>query len=114
MNIITADRPGSTRAPVFHRGRDDDPADLKWAEDAACQGKDEGEGSPVFFSTEPRGPGQPDPDAEAKAICATCPVQEECLAFALAKPERYGVWGGLGEKERETLRKKTRKPRRPA
>jgi len=38
--------------------------------------------------------------AEAKAICAGCRVQRECLAFALRTHQVYGVWGGLSEQER--------------
>src|SRR5215470_19160422 len=38
--------------------------------------------------------------AEAKAICAGCPVQRECLAFALRTHQVHGIWGGLSEQER--------------
>jgi len=41
--------------------------------------------------------------AEAKAICATCPVVEHCLEFATKNDERDGVWGGLTAKERKAL-----------
>jgi len=40
----------------------------------------------------------------AKAICATCPVVDECLQWALDHDEIYGVWGGLSEHERRELR----------
>lgn len=36
----------------------------------------------------------------AKLICAACPVRAECLDYALASGERFGVWGGLSEDER--------------
>ena len=36
----------------------------------------------------------------AKAVCAACPVRDECLSWALANRERLGVWGGLTERER--------------
>jgi transcription factor WhiB len=62
-----------------------------WQEDAACRGVL----PDVFFPDE-------DP-ARAKAICETCPVRLHCLAFALERKERYGVWGGLTEKERAAL-----------
>ena len=39
----------------------------------------------------------------AKLICQTCPVVEECLAYALANSERYGIWGGYSERERRRL-----------
>ena len=42
----------------------------------------------------------------AKAVCAGCPVQTKCLAWALEKNEVYGIWGGLTEVERRKLRLK--------
>lgn len=47
----------------------------------------------------------------AKAICARCDVQSECLIFALEHDERFGVWGGKSERERRRLNRGTR-PRR--
>lgn len=41
---------------------------------------------------------------DAKSVCATCPVREECLEYALANDERFGIWGGLSESERRRLR----------
>jgi len=41
---------------------------------------------------------------EAKAVCAGCPVRAQCLEHALAHGERYGVWGGLSERERRRLK----------
>jgi WhiB family redox-sensing transcriptional regulator len=41
---------------------------------------------------------------EAKRICTGCPVRAECLDFALRNNERFGVWGGLSERERLRLR----------
>jgi hypothetical protein len=49
------------------------------------------------------GTGRGDAD-EAKAICKRCSVRAECLDHALAHYEVYGVWGGLTEEERRTLR----------
>jgi WhiB family transcriptional regulator, redox-sensing transcriptional regulator len=42
--------------------------------------------------------------AAAKRICAGCPVTAECLAYALERDERFGIWGGLSERERRRLR----------
>lgn len=42
----------------------------------------------------------------AKNMCSRCPVIRECLTFALANDELYGVWGGLNPKERQALRVK--------
>ncbi len=40
----------------------------------------------------------------AKAICAACPVRQQCLEQALERGERYGIWGGLTDTERSRLR----------
>ena len=58
---------------------------------AACQNA-----TPQLFFPEPN-----EPDDQAKAICAVCPVRAECLAAALANGERYGVWGGVNLETRE-------------
>jgi WhiB family redox-sensing transcriptional regulator len=42
---------------------------------------------------------------EAKAVCAVCPVQRECLEYALRWDHLCGVWGGLSERERSQLRR---------
>jgi WhiB family redox-sensing transcriptional regulator len=42
----------------------------------------------------------------ALAICSTCPVQLECLEYALEARERYGIWGGKTEKQRRQLLRK--------
>ncbi|WP_257477216.1 WhiB family transcriptional regulator [Acidipropionibacterium jensenii] len=43
---------------------------------------------------------------EAKRICEHCEVQAECLAYALANDERFGIWGGLSEMERRRIRRR--------
>ncbi|MCU1468294.1 MAG: transcription factor WhiB [Actinomycetia bacterium] len=42
---------------------------------------------------------------DAKAVCAVCPVRDECLDFALRMKVAHGVWGGLSERERRTVRR---------
>lgn len=59
---------------------------------------------------------QTDPDAffpekggstrQAKRICQSCEVKGECLEYALDHDERYGIWGGLSERERRKLKKR--------
>ncbi len=64
-----------------------------WAAYAACRSAD----PDLFF---------PGSDAEARhalRICATCPVVEDCLDYALMARERYGIWGGTTERERRRL-----------
>lgn len=41
---------------------------------------------------------------EAKSVCHGCPVKDECLEWALTNDERFGVWGGVSERERRALR----------
>jgi WhiB family redox-sensing transcriptional regulator len=42
-------------------------------------------------------------ERRAKAICAVCPVQVECLEYAIRTREPHGVWGGLSEMERRAM-----------
>jgi WhiB family redox-sensing transcriptional regulator len=42
----------------------------------------------------------------AKRICRTCPVQKECLVFAMETPMDHGIWGGLTERERRSYRRR--------
>ena len=43
---------------------------------------------------------------EAKKVCLSCEVRVECLEYALAQDERFGIWGGLSERERRRLKKR--------
>jgi WhiB family redox-sensing transcriptional regulator len=71
-----------------------------WQAAAACRGLD----SEVFFHPEnERGPSRRRREQNAKRVCAYCPVQRTCLAWALRTREPYGVWGGLSTEERERL-----------
>lgn len=42
---------------------------------------------------------------EAKRICGECPVQPECLDYALTRPETDGIWGGMTPNERHSLQR---------
>lgn len=64
-----------------------------WWERGACLDAD----SEAFF---PEKGGSTRP---AKRICQTCPVIDECLEYALANDERFGIWGGKSERERRRL-----------
>jgi WhiB family redox-sensing transcriptional regulator len=71
-----------------------------WREDSACSGAD----SEVFFP-----PSEDEAAAmAAKKICAACPVQEQCLQYALATNQTEGVWGGLSSGDRRRLRRRIR------
>ena len=43
---------------------------------------------------------------EAKKVCQSCHVRSECLDYALANDERFGIWGGMSERERRRLKKR--------
>jgi WhiB family redox-sensing transcriptional regulator len=66
-----------------------------WDERALCAQID----YEMFF------PGKGQSTADAKSICMACEVRAECLTDALANHERYGVRGGLSERERRKLKK---------
>ena len=51
---------------------------------------------------------------EAKRTCLGCDVRTQCLEYALANQERYGIWGGLSERERRKLERDRRPGRRTA
>jgi WhiB family transcriptional regulator, redox-sensing transcriptional regulator len=42
---------------------------------------------------------------EAKRVCRSCEVRAECLEYALGHDERFGIWGGLSERERRRLKR---------
>lgn len=72
-----------------------------WQAQARCRGHD----AALFFGPNRFEPKQErlDREAQAKAVCATCPVVSACREHALRSGELYGVWGGLGEADRRTL-----------
>jgi WhiB family transcriptional regulator, redox-sensing transcriptional regulator len=70
----------------------------EWQQDAACRG---GDVSTFYHPDNERGVSRARREMRAKAICATCPVKANCLAWALSTREPYGIWGGLSVEERE-------------
>ncbi len=42
---------------------------------------------------------------KAKQICAACQVRVDCLEYAVTRAEKFGIWGGLSERERRKIRK---------
>ncbi|MEV5100002.1 WhiB family transcriptional regulator [Streptomyces rochei] len=53
-------------------------------------------------------------EEEAKAVCRRCPLTERCLQGALERDESAGVWGGLSEKERRSLKRRAARNRTEA
>ena len=74
------------------------PDDESWRLAALC-----GETDPEAFFPEKGGSTR-----DAKRVCSGCEVRAECLEFALANDERFGIWGGLSERERRRLRSQRR------
>jgi len=74
---------------------DEDPAPPHWADRALCAQTD-----PEAFFPEKGGSTR-----EAKRTCRACEVRAECLQYALDHDERFGVWGGLSERERRRLQR---------
>lgn len=72
-----------------------DIEDQEWMLEAKCLDAD-----PEAFFPEKGGSTR-----EAKRICAVCPVRDECLDYALANDERFGIWGGLSERERRRTKR---------
>ena len=72
-----------------------------WQRQAACRGP---EAALFFAPTVPEArPERDEREARAKSICASCPVQPECLDYALRIREPHGIWGGLNELERRMI-----------
>ena len=77
-------------------GQDSDEAELSWQERALCAQTD-----PEAFFPEKGGSTR-----EAKKVCVSCEVRAECLEYALENDERFGIWGGLSERERRKLKRR--------
>ena len=69
---------------------------LAWQTDALCAQTD-----PEAFFPEKGGSTR-----DAKRICTSCDVRAECLDYALENDERFGIWGGLSERERRKLKRR--------
>ena len=72
------------------------PEEPGWQERALCAQTD-----PEAFFPEKGGSTR-----EAKRICGRCDVKAECLEYALEHDERFGIWGGLSERERRRLKRR--------
>jgi WhiB family redox-sensing transcriptional regulator len=100
---VLGEGPISCGAPVAAAGADvvaliaaDDAEPINWQEEALCAQTD-----PEAFFPEKGGSTR-----EAKRICESCDVRQECLEYALAHDERFGIWGGYSERERRRLKQR--------
>ena len=89
-------RPGEVAGvlPLFGLPADDTIAG--WQERALCAQTD-----PEAFFPEKGGSTR-----EAKKVCTGCDVRGDCLEYALEHDERFGIWGGLSERERRKLKRR--------
>lgn len=79
--------------PTPRATEDDDP--LAWQRDALCSQTD-----PEAFFPEKGGSTR-----DAKRVCISCDVRDQCLQYALENDERFGIWGGKSERERRKLKR---------
>ncbi|GAA2067356.1 MULTISPECIES: WhiB family transcriptional regulator [Microbacterium] len=82
--------------PGVRREADVEDNALAWQTDALCSQTD-----PEAFFPEKGGSTR-----DAKRVCTTCDVRTECLEYALQNDERFGIWGGLSERERRKLKRR--------
>ena len=74
---------------------DDDAEEIGWQDQALCAQTD----PEAFF------PAKGGSTREAKKVCRSCDVRAECLEYALENDERFGIWGGMSERERRRLKR---------
>ena len=79
---------------------------MDWRSHAACLEKD----PELFFPVGNTGPALLQIE-EAKAVCRTCDVMDECLSWAMSSGQDAGVWGGMSEDERRALKRRRNRGR---
>ena len=83
----------------------------EWQFDGACRQAD----PELFFHPDgERGAKRANRERAAKAVCATCPVIEQCAKHALSVREPFGVWGGMSEEDRELIYSRMDRSRKAA
>lgn len=82
---------------------------MDWRTRAACRDVD----PELFFPIGTTGPALSQID-QAKAVCRSCDVADECLSWAIESGQDSGVWGGLSEDERRAVRRDSLRPLRTA
>ncbi|PQZ91054.1 transcription factor WhiB [Arthrobacter sp. MYb227] len=90
------DKGNESKAIWIGLGAESEDGELGWQTQALCAQTD-----PEAFFPEKGGSTR-----DAKRVCGACAVRSECLEYALTNDERFGIWGGLSERERRRLRKR--------
>jgi WhiB family transcriptional regulator, redox-sensing transcriptional regulator len=83
------------------------PMDMQWLNEARCLTED----PELFFPVGNTGPAAEQIE-QAKAVCRECKVSASCLEYAIKENQDSGVWGGLSEDERKSLKRKYARARR--
>ena len=92
-NVVVPEKTKLTDATSIDYDQD---VDGEWQTRALCAETD----PEVFF------PEKGGSTKAAKQVCKACIVRDDCLEWALETGERFGIWGGLSERERRKLTKK--------
>lgn len=79
---------------------------MDWRHRALCLDED----PDLFFPVGTSGPALLQ-RAQAKSVCARCPVRDECLEWALTSGQDSGVWGGMSEDERRAFKRRSSRTR---
>ncbi|MFA5786500.1 MAG: WhiB family transcriptional regulator [Actinomycetota bacterium] len=79
---------------------------MDWRHQARCRDVD----PELFFPIGTTGPAAAQVEA-ARAVCKPCSVRQDCLQWALDTAQDSGVWGGVSEEERRTIRRSGRRIR---
>ena len=90
--------PSDTPHPTDMLPTTTDDTPRTWHHAAACRGMP----TALWF------PARGEQIGHAKAICATCPVLDPCRQHGIDEHERFGIWGGLTERERRHTRRRER------
>jgi WhiB family transcriptional regulator, redox-sensing transcriptional regulator len=100
MTVMTRPQGGHLSLPALGANYSSAPVteDVQWQNRGLCRS---GRYDPNLWY--PEGPDSERKSAKPIKVCCTCPVMTQCRAWALAKHEIFGVWGGLSEGDRQSL-----------
>ncbi len=79
---------------------------MDWRHQAACLDED----PELFFPVGTTGPALQQIE-DAKLVCQTCGVRDQCLTWALEAGQDHGVWGGMSEDERRAIKRRAARSR---